>query len=143
MTTGSKKYIGPYLGQPGANSGEVVLKLQSAAITPQPLLGVNTVEGLYRVSLMIVVTANGTSGTMTMACSCACEAGQLDYTLPAQTVTPSGSGVTSNAMKSGQFVVPANGTGDITWFVVFNGVSVGALKYTIRVVAERITTLTS
>lgn len=133
-----KLYVGPYLAQPSPSSAEVGLSNLNSAISAQPLLGANTVNAMYRVSMAIIVTTPGTAGIMNMSCLCQNSAGETRaYVLPSQSVLP----LTGDAMQSGQFIVDANGSGDIIYNVSFVGVTVGALRYKIRIAVERLTAL--
>lgn len=139
MSTSSKKRYGPWTAQPQANSADIYLHNQSAAITAQPVLGANTTKGMYRASLICCVNASaGSSGTITLSVSCAGENGSVSntYTLPPQSAVEQG-------VQSGDFVISASGTGDITYQVDFSGIgTVGSLDYNIRVLVEQLSNLT-
>lgn len=128
-------YIGPYLGQPVAARGRILLTGQSNTISAQPILGANTTPGLYRVTIAISVQTGAGSGEGLAWVTCVGKNGQTNnYNLP-------NCDFNSLDQQSGSFVVSANGSGDITYTVGFIGVPGGSsLQYTLEITVEQIST---
>jgi hypothetical protein len=130
-----RPYIGPYLSQPVGSAAALSLHNQSAAIAPTGIIGAHAGTGLWRASCSIVTEVSGTAGTIQLLLSAT--QGGLDpvanFYLPPIFVV--------GGNQSGSVVFVSDGSADINYSTLFVGVTVGALKYGVRVVLEQLSNL--
>lgn len=127
-----RKYYGPWSAQPVGSLSDVSLHTQNGNVGPVGLTGAAVPKGLYRVTASITVQVSATVGTATVQIGCTGENGVNTYSLPDIDLH-------QQALSSGSFVVSADGTTDITYAAVMNGLTAGSLAYSLRVVLEQLT----
>lgn len=127
-------YAGPWV-LPVGRAANIYLKGQSSTIAPTAAVAAPP-QGLYRVSLCLAITTAGNAGNLTLSVLSAGDGGTtVTQSLAAVSVTTLGN------IAQDSFICEAL-TGDISYQVGAIGLSVGSLKYTVRVVVEQLSALT-
>lgn len=127
-----RKYYGPWSAQPVGSLADISLHTQNGSVGPIGLTGGHVAKGLYRVSACITVQTGATAGQSTVEITCTGENGFNSYNLPTIDLTQAFS-------QSADFVVSADGTSDITYAAICDGLTAGSLAYSLRVVLEQLT----
>ena len=128
-----RRYIGPYSSQPVGSMADISLHTQSAAIAATGIIGGVAGTGLWRVSYFHTLDNSGAGGTMQLVIK-----GTNEGNSPTGTYSAPELRVSVAGNQSGSFVISSNGTADITYEVDFLNVTVGALAYSLRIVAEQL-----
>lgn len=106
---------------------------QTAAISAQNLFAVAPAAGMYHVDVYLEINTAGTAGTIDITVSWTDSIGATSYTTSA---APERTTIT--AQNRGRLTLPIRtASGQITVATVFNGVTVGALQYSVTGVARR------
>lgn len=127
-----RKYIGPWSAQPVGSLSDISLHAQHASVGPLGLTGAAVPKGLYRVSMCITVQVVATAGVATGELGSVGENGVNTFSLPDIDLT-------QLAMQSASFIVSADGSADITYAAICNGLTAGSLAFSLRVTLEQLT----
>lgn len=129
-------YAGPWV-LPIGRSANLYLKAQSATIAPTAAVTAAAI-GLYRVTLVLAIGTAGTAGDLTLSVlSTGDNAVQVTQSLAAVLVTaPLG-------IAQDSFICEVGGApSNINYQVTSTGLTAGGLQYTVRVVIEKLSSLT-
>jgi hypothetical protein len=128
-------YAGPWV-LPIGRSANIYLKAQAATIAPTAAV-TSAAVGLYRVTLALAITTAGTAGSLTLSVlSTGDNAVQVTQSLAAVQVTaPLG-------IAQDSFICEIGSVSNLSYQVTAIGLTAGALQYTVRVVVEKVSSLT-
>jgi hypothetical protein len=128
-------YAGPWV-LPIGRTANIYLKAQAATIAPTAAV-TSAAVGLYRVTLALAIVTAGTAGSLTLSVLSTGDNGiQVTQSLASVLVTaPLG-------IAQDSFICEVGFASNLSYQVTGIGLTVGALQYTVRVVVEKVSSLT-